>query len=97
MSFTVEVSVVPRSSKQRCVWEKDRLKCYLNSPPEKGRANNELIELFAKALRLPKSAITIVAGEQSRKKRVRIDGDVDLDLLLGKLGIERQLTIGASS
>ncbi len=44
--------------------------------PINGAANSALISLFAKELRLPKSAIKIVSGESARLKRMYIKGDV---------------------
>lgn len=46
----------------------------LNAPPVEGAANAELVELLAARLDVPKRRITIVAGERSRQKRVRVDG-----------------------
>ena len=51
----------------------------LNRPPDDapmypGAANTELIAVLAQALHLPKRDITIVGGERSRSKRVRIAG-----------------------
>jgi uncharacterized protein (TIGR00251 family) len=46
----------------------------LAAAPVDGAANDELIALLAKTLRIPKRDITIVSGERSRSKRVRIDG-----------------------
>jgi uncharacterized protein (TIGR00251 family) len=44
----------------------------LHAPPDKGRANDELIELLARSLRLPRSAITLLRGDTSRAKTIRI-------------------------
>ncbi len=44
--------------------------------PINGAANSALISLFAKELRLPKSAIKIVSGESARFKKMYIKGDV---------------------
>jgi uncharacterized protein (TIGR00251 family) len=44
----------------------------LHSPPEKGRANDELIDLLARALKLPRVNITLIRGATSRLKTVRI-------------------------
>ena len=46
----------------------------LQSPPVDGAANEELITVLAKLLDVPKRAVTIVAGERSREKRVRVIG-----------------------
>jgi uncharacterized protein YggU (UPF0235/DUF167 family) len=44
----------------------------LNSHPEKGRANYELIGLVAAALRLPRTALTLTRGAGSNHKILRI-------------------------
>ena len=51
------------------------LKARVTAPPEDGRANAALIKLLAKTWRLPKSAITIVAGQRDRTKTLLIEGD----------------------
>ena len=59
----------------------------LAAAPVDGAANAELIALVARALHLPKRDITIVSGERSRSKRIRVanvDRATVLDLLLGK-------------
>ena len=48
--------------------------------PDKGKANAAVITLLAKALRLPKSAITLASGETSRLKTVRLPAGVDLSI-----------------
>lgn len=48
------------------------LKARVSAPPEGGKANKALVALLAKALRLPKTSIEIVAGETSRMKNLRI-------------------------
>jgi uncharacterized protein (TIGR00251 family) len=44
----------------------------LNAPAEKGRANEELIGLLARTLKISRAAIKLVAGTASRAKLVRI-------------------------
>ena len=46
----------------------------LHAAPVDGAANAELIEVLAEAFRVPKRAVSIVSGERSRQKRVRIEG-----------------------
>lgn len=52
----------------------DALKIRLAAPPVDGKANACLVEFLAAHLGLPKSAVTIVGGETSRAKRVRMAG-----------------------
>ena len=59
----------------------------LAAAPVDGAANAELIALVARALHLPKRDITIVSGERSRSKRIRvanIDRATALAVLLEK-------------
>jgi len=47
----------------------------VTAPPDKGKANAAVVKLLSKALKLPKSAFEITAGETARLKTLRIDGD----------------------
>lgn len=72
-AITVDVRVVPRASKSEIVGEHDgALKVRIASPPVDGAANAELIWLFAKKFGVSKSDITILSGESSKKKRIKI-------------------------
>jgi len=51
------------------------LKARVTAVPEKGKANKALIALLSKSLKVPKSMITVVSGETSRQKILRIEGD----------------------
>ena len=55
-------------------WQGDALKIKVRAAPENGRANAAVVEVLAKALGLPKSALTLESGESSRHKRVCIRG-----------------------
>src|SRR5258708_34685162 len=50
----------------------DRLVVAINSHPDKGKANDELIEYLAREMRVPRSALLIVRGETSRRKTIRV-------------------------
>jgi len=50
------------------------LKIALTAPPVEGRANEALVEYIADLLDVPRSAVEIVAGDQSRNKVVRVWG-----------------------
>jgi uncharacterized protein (TIGR00251 family) len=55
----------------------------LNAPPVEGRANESLVRFLAKTLGVPKSRITLVAGERGRSKIVRVDGVTPEELMAG--------------
>ena len=47
----------------------------VRAAPVEGAANAALTRLLAKTLHLPKSAVTLVAGDSARLKRIHIAGD----------------------
>jgi uncharacterized protein len=50
----------------------DSLKFRLAAPPVDGKANAELVRFLADAFDVPQRQVTIVRGETSRQKSVRI-------------------------
>ncbi len=45
------------------------VKVAVTAPAERGRANDRIVRVLAKALGLPRSSITLIAGATSRNKR----------------------------
>ncbi len=92
MAFIFEVKVVPNSG--RSAWTMDKigqLKCYLKNPPERGKANKELIKSLAKVLGIAQDMVMIIAGKTGRKKKIKIDVEMTYNMLLDALGIEWQM------
>lgn len=52
--------------------EGPRLKLWVTVPPEDGKANKAVIAMLAKALGLPKSALTLERGDTSRIKVIHV-------------------------
>ena len=50
------------------------IKISLTTPPIEGRANEALIAYLAKTLNIPKTSITLTAGQTSRNKTLHIHG-----------------------
>ncbi len=74
-SLTFTVRVVPRASKSGIVGEHNgAVKVRLTSPPVDGAANAELIKLLAKSFGVARSEVSMIAGETSKTKRIRISG-----------------------
>ena len=74
-AVTFSVRVHPRAKKDAISGTLgDALKLSLTSPPVDGRANQACIEFFAKLFKVPRSSVTIAAGETSRNKVIRIAG-----------------------
>jgi uncharacterized protein len=75
----LHLKVVPKSSRDRVVgWVGDRLKVQVTAAPERGKANEAVVEVLAAALRVPRAHVRIVSGETSPLKTVEIDGGDDL-------------------
>jgi len=60
------------------------LKAKVKAPPVEGRANRALLDLLAGALGVPRGRLTLVSGEQSRNKRIRVEG-VDVESALAAI------------
>ena len=74
-SVSFAIKVHPRAKKAGITGELgDALKVSLTAPPVEGRANDACIEFFAKALKVPRSSITIASGAGGRNKVIRIAG-----------------------
>lgn len=50
------------------------LKVAVAAPPEKGKANDELVRYLAEALGLRRAQLELISGQGSRSKAVRITG-----------------------
>lgn len=71
---TFVIRVTPGASRRKIsVMADGRLKISVTAPPEKGRANEEVIECLAEKLGIAPSRVRIVSGHSSRDKRVSID------------------------
>jgi uncharacterized protein len=68
----------------------DALKVSLTAPPVDGKANEACIDFFAKLLKVPRSSVTIAAGQTSRNKLIRVAG-------LSAKEVEARLSLGSPS
>ncbi len=73
--ITFAVKVHPRAKKNAITGEVgDAIKLALTAPPVDGKANEACIEFFAKLFNVPRSSVTIAAGQTSRNKVIRLAG-----------------------
>ncbi len=71
--ITFSVKIVPGSSKtQICGLYEDMLKIKVSAPPEKGKANKELIGFLSKSLGVRKNQISITAGMTNPVKTIHV-------------------------
>ncbi len=72
---TFSVRLTPRAGKNEIVGvQAGALRVRLTAPPVEGAANAALIEFIAERLKVRKSAVSIVSGERSRNKIIRVSG-----------------------
>jgi uncharacterized protein len=74
-SVSFAVRIHPRARKNAITGTVgDALKVALTAPPVDGKANDACIEFFANLLKVPRSSVTIAAGQLSRNKVIRVSG-----------------------
>lgn len=92
MALVFEVKVIPSSGKTKWILDKNgQLKCYLKNPPEKGKANKELIEFIAESLACSKHDIEILQGLTARKKTIKVNIAADYEQFLSKIGLRHEV------
>ena len=75
----LRIKVIPNAPKSEIMGmmeDNETLKIKIKAPPEKGKANTELIKLLAKEYGVKKNCVNIVAGGRERVKLVKIEGEV---------------------
>ena len=74
-SARLKVKVVPGSSRDEIVgWLGDALKIKVMAPPEKGKANEAVVEMLADHLGVGMDDIKVVSGHSSPSKVLAING-----------------------
>jgi uncharacterized protein len=74
-SCTLELKTIPNAPRNEVAgWLGDALKVKVHAPALEGRANEALLEFLAEKLALPRRAVTLIRGDKSRHKVIRVDG-----------------------
>ncbi len=68
----LSVRVIPKASRNLVKEEGSGFKVYLTKPAQDGLANEQLVSLLAKHLKIKKYQISIIKGDKSRNKLVEI-------------------------
>lgn len=69
-----ELKIIPNAKFVKIEQQGNTLKVHLTAPPEKGKANEQLIEVLSEHFSVKKSSVVLVSGAKSRKKFVEIIG-----------------------
>ena len=69
----------PKAKKDEIVGtHNDALKIRITAPPVDGKANKYLLAFLAKQFEVPKSHISLISGELSRNKRIKVKNPLKL-------------------
>jgi len=72
---TLEMKTIPNAPRDEIAgWLGDALKVKVHAPALEGRANDALLEFLADKLGVHRRDVTLVRGDKSRHKVVRIAG-----------------------
>jgi len=73
-NVVISITVKPNSKTQEVFYDSDiaTLVFYLKSPPDKGKANKELLKFITKLLDIPSANIQLTSGQTSRDKTITI-------------------------
>lgn len=74
-SCTLTIKATPNAPRSEIHgWLGDVLKIKVHAPPIEGRANEALCTFLADTFDLPRRAVSVLRGDTSRLKLVRLDG-----------------------
>ena len=63
----------------------DCLKIALQAPPLENKANTLLVAWLSKQLKIPQKQIQFISGQNNRRKRIEIQGDIDAEQIIRTL------------
>lgn len=70
----IYVKVIPRSDRREVIKiSDDEYKVKVTAAPEKGKANEQVIDLLARHFEVPKSFVHIAGGRSSKTKIIDIE------------------------
>ena len=71
MEFNIKVQ--PKAGRNSVEVNGDKVTAQVTAAPEGGKANDAVVSLLAKQLKVAKSRVHIVRGHKARDKRLRIE------------------------
>lgn len=72
----LRIKVLPKSAKNEVVeiMDDETIKIRIKAPPEKGKANKELIRFLSQKLNMPTDQISIISGKTEALKLIKLHG-----------------------
>jgi len=93
MAIVLEIKAKPKSKESKIVLNKSQIiTVHIKSAPENNKANQELISLFSKYLKIPKVDINIISGHTSKTKKIKIE-HLTHEEVVNRLGLNLQTNI----
>lgn len=68
----ISVRVTPKASRNAIELKNDQIRVYVTTVPESGKATAAVTKLLAKALKMPKTHLTLIRGATSRDKTFKL-------------------------
>lgn len=71
----LDIKVIPKSSEDRVIFDDDTkiIKVKIREIPENGKANNAVIDVLSKNLKIAKANIKIISGFTNSHKKILFD------------------------
>ena len=96
-SCTLELKVIPNAPRDEIAgWLGEALKVKIHAPALEGRANDAVLDFIAEQLGVPRRTVTLLRGDKSRHKVLRIDG-LELTALRAKLAAQGVRATGGAA
>lgn len=84
---TLNLRVIPNAPRNEIAGRLgDAIKVKIHAPALEGRANDAVCSFLAEQLTLPRRAVSLLRGETSRNKVIRIEGLAEADVI-SRLGV----------
>ncbi len=72
-SMTIQIKAKPGSKVTQIRVKNSVLECFVQAPPEDGKANQHIFKIVARTLHLNEKFLSMVSGELSKNKVIKCD------------------------
>ncbi|MBS1706223.1 MAG: DUF167 domain-containing protein [Armatimonadetes bacterium] len=86
----ISIRVTPKASQNKIEFGENGCKVWVTASPTDGEANEAVIELIAKTLRVAKSTLAVVSGGHSREKVIDLGSFSVEDLKLASEQVRKR-------